>query len=517
MLKPQISLIPGLAKPFFRLALTGFIVLFAGSSIDAKNVIERRIASHQKDVAATGSWVAQQTIASPQLNASGLLQGTVQFLETPPEPKWWLTLQDKHLARYIEQALVHNPDAQSVRLNIERLKKAVSIAKSGLWPRLDLGYNLMESWNLKSNTTNQFDTDLNDGFDYVTPSNNVSRFNVPLIFSLEPDIWGTTWLKSRAMKRTMQAAEQQSILTLQAIAAQVATAYLGLMQADALIAAQRAIIEQRQHLVSIAQSRFEAGRTSAESLRQEQQALAQNQAMLSQYEEQQALAIFTLSAWVGELPNHPDTLKHDHWMRAALLDWPIWSVVSVGNPAKLLLNHPAVSAAEKELQKANIDVAVAQRAFLPMVSFKSAFVFNGFNIQNFSDTKSLLATLSASVIQPLFQGGKKRAQLSISKQSAEIALLNYYKALIQSAKSVNQSMASLSDSHLSWQFQEEAVSRVKQKQQITQAQADSGKIARSQCHQAALETLNQSKMTLQSRQVVLFNQIQLATNLGARF
>ena len=120
-------LVPRLWTYFLRMLLLRVIVLtmvilsfVMARPVLAQNALERQMTTHQKDIATSGSWVAQRQAVDSAGNTGSSLQAGIQFRETAPEPNWWLNVHDPYLARYIEQALIHNPDAQAVRLNIQR-------------------------------------------------------------------------------------------------------------------------------------------------------------------------------------------------------------------------------------------------------------------------------------------------------------------------------------------------------------------------------------------------------------
>jgi outer membrane protein TolC len=105
----------------------------------------------------------------------------------------------------------------------------------------------------------------------------------------------------------------------------------------------------------------------------------------------------------------------------------------------VIFRRPEVKVFEKQLEKAEIDIAVARKEFLPTLTLTGGAIFNDINGGFFDLTKTIF-TLLGSVSQDIFAGGRKVANLNIKKSRYQQMLEEYRNITLQSIKEVNDSL-----------------------------------------------------------------------------
>lgn len=106
----------------------------------------------------------------------------------------------------------------------------------------------------------------------------------------------------------------------------------------------------------------------------------------------------------------------------------------------VIFARPDVQSAEKQLEKAKIDVRVARKEFLPSFNITGLWAFNTIAPGSFFSWNSSLALLLAGATQDLFTGGRKVANLRFQKAKYEELFENYKQTDLEAVKEVNTAL-----------------------------------------------------------------------------
>ena len=82
---------------------------------------------------------------------------------------------------------------------------------------------------------------------------------------------------------------------------------------------------------------------------------------------------------------------------------------SAGMPSELLQRRPDIAAAERRIAEANEQIGIAEAAYLSLTEPERASGFEGTNAANWFGWPSLFWAVGTSLTQPLFDGGRIRA------------------------------------------------------------------------------------------------------------
>ena len=99
--------------------------------------------------------------------------------------------------------------------------------------------------------------------------------------------------------------------------------------------------------------------------------------------------------------------------------------------------------AEKNVEKAGIDVKVAKKEFLPSINIGAVAMFLSGDIGSLWSTKNALAALGGGLGLPLFTGGRRIANLKMKKVEYERVLNNYYQTNLTAIQEINDAMVSI--------------------------------------------------------------------------
>ena len=112
-----------------------------------------------------------------------------------------------------------------------------------------------------------------------------------------------------------------------------------------------------------------------------------------------------------------------------------------GLPADLLVRRPDLASAEARLAAANANVAVARAALLPSISLTGSAGLASNLLINFLNAPTAALALGAALLQPIFDGGRLRAQVDVATSSERELVENYRKSILAALADVEGALA----------------------------------------------------------------------------
>src|SRR5207253_8069667 len=104
--------------------------------------------------------------------------------------------------------------------------------------------------------------------------------------------------------------------------------------------------------------------------------------------------------------------------------------VPIGVPSDVLERRPDVASAERAMAVANAQVGVANAAFYPSISLGLSYGQESRRPNTLFDAPSLVWSSGASILQPLFDGGRIRGGYDAAKAGYDIAVANYRRVVL---------------------------------------------------------------------------------------
>ena len=332
----------------------------------------------------------------------------------PIRADWWSAFDDPVLTRLVAQALAANPDLGAAIARIEEARAQTRLARAQLTPQLNLGGSLSEA-----RVVNAFGQ----------PSTSLAGQPAATI-SYEADIFGRLSAATEAARASLLASEAARDAVRLTIASQVATSYITLRALDQRLALARQTLEARQEGLHFARRRAETGYTSNLELRQ---AEAEYQATLQLVPAAQ-LAISrqenALSLLLGQNPAPIPRGKN--------LDDLVFPAIPDGLPADLLRRRPDLFQAEQNLVAADRTLDSARAALLPRLTLTGS---TGVALSSLLPAGIGVFSLGGSILAPVFDGGRLRAQADTAAARRDQAAFAYSRAALQAFREVDDSLA----------------------------------------------------------------------------
>lgn len=195
---------------------------------------------------------------------------------------------------------------------------------------------------------------------------------------------------------------------------QVAATYLTLRSAEErILLAERSVASRRQGL-RIAGRRLGAGIASTVDYDQAALLVTQAETEKAELERVRSQASNLLTLLVGG-PIAEAPLPEGR----AITDAGQFRDIDVGLPSDLLANRPDILAAKMELRAANADIGAARAAFFPNISLTGTFGWASTELGGLFEGPSESWSLGGALNIPIFDWGKRKANLGLSKARAD--------------------------------------------------------------------------------------------------
>ena len=117
--------------------------------------------------------------------------------------------------------------------------------------------------------------------------------------------------------------------------------------------------------------------------------------------------------------------------------------VPLGVPSDLLERRPDVATAERQMAYQNAQVGVATAAFYPQLTLFGGGGVQSTNITNLFTAPSAIWAVGGDLLQPIFEGGRNRANLAATKSAYDEAEANYRESVLTAFQQVEDGLTGL--------------------------------------------------------------------------
>ncbi|MCK8492746.1 MULTISPECIES: TolC family protein [Spirosoma] len=346
---------------------------------------------------------------------------------------------DPYLVRLIDTALTQNPDLKMAVQRIEVARANFVVSQGALLPSVNAvaaaGFDRYGRYTL--NGVGNFDTNLSGNIDNQQRiPNPTPDFFLGLRSSWEIDIWGKLRNRRRAAYTRLLASQEGRNLVVTALTAEVARLYYTLLALDG----ELNIIEENEALqrraVELVNVQKDAGRVTVLAVQQFTAQLLNTRSLEGRVRQQIVETENQLNALLGR---YPQPISRGQTIENQQLP----ASVVAGLPAQLVRRRPDIRQAERELEAANIDVAVAQAEFLPSLTLTPYIGLNSFRAATLLNPGSLALGALGGLAAPVFNRRLLKGNYAASVAQSRGAYFAYQKAILTGVSEVVSSLKGL--------------------------------------------------------------------------
>lgn len=344
------------------------------------------------------------------------LQYAAQLPPTGVDEVWWTAFSDPVLDALIRQGLEANLDIAAAR---ERVRAAEALLRAERADRLpsvdgaaDAGVAIDD-----------------DGASLTA--------GVGLVGLFDPDFSGRLAAEIRAAAADYAEADYLRADQQRVIAAAISSQYIEYRRTGAQLELLEESTELQQQTLRIVTLRFEAGLAANLDVRRAAADLAQTRARLGLIEIARAEAEHALAVLLGEAPG---TLAIASPPGEATI--PGYGLgPPIGTPANLLRRRGDILAAEARLMRAAAQVGVEQADLRPSLVVPSSILLGDGTIDGLFS--SFLATVGAALDLPLFDGGRRRAEITAARAELDASFAEYRQTFLLALGGVENAMVAI--------------------------------------------------------------------------
>jgi NodT family efflux transporter outer membrane factor (OMF) lipoprotein len=351
---------------------------------------------------------------------------------------WWEMFQDPQLNALELQVNVSNQNLKAAEAQYTQARAALRYNRAAYFPAIAGGVNA--SRNKISN--NRPPTLATNGVTY-------NDFQIPFELSYEVDVWGR-------VRRTVESYRDQA----QASAADLATVNLSMHAQVALFYFQARVLDGEEQLLNstvtqyeqaleLIQNRYAGGIASDLEVQQATTQLETTRAQAIDVGVARAQYEHAVAILIGKPPA-------DFSLAALPLTTPP-PPIPAGLPSELLERRPDIAAAERRMASANAQIGVAKAAYYPTISLGATGGFESGVITTLISGPSALWSVGGSAIAPIFDAGRRRANVDQAIAAYEQNVANYRETVLTGFQQVEDNLAALRILEHEAQVQENAV------------------------------------------------------------
>jgi outer membrane protein, multidrug efflux system len=384
--------------------------------------------------AVTPQWPAMPpSSAAPDADAASAQRPAAQI-------GWREFFTDPKLQTLIEQALLHNYDAQVAVLNIAAARAQYQIQRADLFPKISASaVEEVEKFPaavapLASGAGTTTGVGAASG---ASGGSGIFRyFDVGVGFtSYELDLFGRIRSLNHAKLQQYLGYVETRRSTQISVIAEVANAYLTWLADQKLLHITEDTLNSQQQSLNLIRLTFEGGTGTALDLHQAEITVATAQANLAQYRRQVAQDQNALVLLLG-VPIPADVAADVELDEETLLtDLP------AGVPSEVLVQRPDILAAEHNLIAANADIGAARAAFFPSILLTGTYGTASTQLSGLFTRGSTAWTFSPQISLPIFAGGANVASLNLAKVQKNILVVEYEQAIQTGFREVADALA----------------------------------------------------------------------------
>lgn len=367
---------------------------------------------------------------APPIDPPATYAGASEAAAPVMPERWWTVFGDPALDALVARALGGNFDLRAAWARVAQVRALAGQLDTRL-PELSLAADVARSRSVSPPLT----IDLPPGID-VDETSTATRGSVSLQAGYEVDVWRRMGSQRAAMAQDLLAVRDDTAAIAMTIAAEVTVAWLDLRTAHA----QAALVDEQLRLtqaqLELLEGRLRAGLgVTALDIFQQRSLLAQLRAQRVQITSAEIAVRARLAALVGVTPGELATE-----LAAAPPSLPdVPPVPAVGVPADLLVRRPDVRAARRRVEAADWRVASAVADRLPTLRLSGSAGIAGFTVRQLIETP--VYSVLASLTQPLFDSGRRKAKVAEQRAVVEERLAGYARALVTAAIEVESALA----------------------------------------------------------------------------
>ncbi|HEY0288613.1 MAG TPA: efflux transporter outer membrane subunit [Pseudomonas sp.] len=359
------------------------------------------------------------------LQTESSLRGVTLSQAAWPARDWWKSLGDPQLNGLITEALRDSPDMQIANARSHQASAAALGADAERMPTLDADASVSRSRLARD----QDPAGVGGRYSTLRSLSGIFNYNF--------DLWGgqrATWEAALGQARAAEIDQQAAQLTL---AADVARAYSDLGQAYIVVDLAAEDLKRTTQMLDLGRRRLSSGIDSEYQYQQTESLAAGSQESLVDAQKRLRTAQIQLAVLTGKGPDRGQELTRPNVLKPAVVALPS------SLPAELLGRRPDLVAARWRVEAASKDIVASKVSFYPNLNLSASAGVESLLGDAMFGSASRFFNVAPTISLPLFDGGRRRADLDARDADYDLAVAQYNKSLIRALGDVSDNIGQL--------------------------------------------------------------------------
>jgi NodT family efflux transporter outer membrane factor (OMF) lipoprotein len=339
--------------------------------------------------------------------------------ESEPELRWWEEFNDIDLNVLVTKALSDNLTLKETWSRLVQARALAVQAGAALYPDLTgtagADYARQRSDNGSAKTTSTED------------------YSLGVVSSYELDLWGRIRAERESALLEVTAAREDLNTAAMTLAAEVANRWVNIISQRM----QKRLLERQLQtnltLLELIELRFRMSMVSALDVYQQKQVVENIKAEIPLVEAEEQVLLHELALLMGRPPGTSLKISREDFPEPT-------EIPATGLPADLLSLRPDLRRAGMRLQAADWQVAAARANRLPAIRLTAGAQYGKGDMDVLFD--NWLLSLAGNLTAPIFDGGRRAAEVDRRQAFADENLSAYRQAVLTAIKEVEDALVS---------------------------------------------------------------------------
>jgi len=344
-----------------------------------------------------------------------------------PKGDWWQLYHDGELDRLEQELLQANQSLVAARDRLSEARSLARIASAAYFPTLSADPSGQRE-RISGNRP------LSGSAPPLKPvTQNV--FTVPFSINYEADLFGSVRRGLEAANASLQASAADLENVRLVLMAELAADYFNLRELDREAGVVRQSVEIQKKGLELVKNRHEGGVASGLEVAQQASLLDSTATQLSLVLQQRAQFEHAIAVLTG---------KPASTFSLAEVPFDVTPpAVPIGVPSEILERRPDIATSERRMAFENAQVGLAKAAFYPHITLGGSGGWQSRDIATLVNAPSAMWALGGDLLQPIFNGGRNRANLASSRAAYDESVANYRESVLEAFQQVEDGLSGL--------------------------------------------------------------------------
>jgi NodT family efflux transporter outer membrane factor (OMF) lipoprotein len=421
---------------------------------------------------------------------------------------WWRGFGDAQLAGLVEQALKQNLDIEIAVSRIREARALERVAGAGASPQVAAEASVTRQRISENAIPAPPGSGGSTGGGFGLPGQEFTTWRAGFDASWEIDLFGRNRREREAAAARTGAAIWNRRDVEVAVAAEVASAYLRLRTIQGRLANAEAELARQQRFEQLVEARARGGLVTGQDLEEQRSERSAAASAIPALEAQAKAEIHALGVLTAQTPG---ALASQLGAPGTL---PPPLSVPPGLPSDLLRRRPDIRAAERDLAATTADIGVAVADLYPRISLTAAPALVSTALGSLLEWGSRSFTAGAALDWPIFDGGRRRANVAVRNARQEQAMIAYRKAILTALQDVEDALGHIDGDRRQLIDLEQAQATAARAEDIARTRYRGGLVTLSDVLLAQQRRLTLEKQVIETRGALARDTVALAKALG---